>query len=669
MYSEAVRRDAMDRAMHTGAATISGKVTLVQETGTDVQAGFVMYKPIYREIPADGTRPSGVPQGFVYAVFRAGDLINGILGEGGSVGIAIYDGTTQDRNALLYESRSIGRHQPQFAATSSVVLHDHQWTLRVVSLPSFEATAEKEKPRLVLFGGMAISLLLLGILWSLWTTRSRARLLARAMTLELRQRQAELEAMNNASPLGIFRADPVGNCVYVNRRFEDLCGIPESVAMGRGWVDMVHPEDRERVVAEWEKAVAKEIPLSASTYRIVRSDGSVIWVSAKAAPILDDERVVGYVGNVEDITAMRVQEKQLRVSREQLSLALEGSNLAIFDWDIATGRVHLSEPWQGILGGERQPTDTTITELQALVHPDDLEQLQGKLAAVLKGEARFYEISHRVRCRDGSWRWIQSRAKVSERDSAGRALRITGTNADITEVKEIERLKNEFIATVSHELRTPLTAIIGALGLLKEGSAKLDEQSAVFLDMALQNSERLAALINDVLDLEKIESGGATLDLVPLQLRAVLEKAVMINRSYADMHKVKLRLLPGPDFTVSADADRLLQVMANLISNAAKFSPPGSEVEISARSNGSAARVEVRDSGPGIPADFRSQIFKRFERADNSDSRKKGGTGLGLSICKALIERMYGQIGFETEEGKGSTFYFELPVTDGRVEA
>ena len=128
------------------------------------------------------------------------------------------------------------------------------------------------------------------------------------------------------------------------------------------------------------------------------------------------------------------------------------------------------------------------------------------------------------------------------------------------------------------------------------------------------------------------------------------------------MHRARLQLLPGPDFTVAADHDRLLQVLTNLISNAAKFSPENGEVEVSAAQRGPVVRVAVRDCGPGIPPAFRGTIFRRFERADNSDTRRKGGTGLGLSICKALVERMNGEIGFESETGRGSTFYFDLPL-------
>lgn len=669
MYADPVRRAAMDQAVRTGGTTLSGKVTLAQETGIDNQAGFLMYKPVFREGPSSATLPGrhGVPQGFVYAVFRADDLINGILGKQRDIGISIYDGATLDRKALLYESRGIAGHQPMFSTTTSIVFHGHIWTLRLVSLPAFEATMERDEPRLVLLGGTVISLLLMTVLWSLWTTRMRAQRLARAMTREVRQRQAELEAMNNASPLGIFRTDAAGNFVYVNRMYESLCGMPASACMDMGWTNSLHPDDRERVTSGWEKTVNMQQPFATTNYRILRPDSNIIWVSAKAAPIYSDGSIVGYVGNIEDVTALRSKEEDLRVSREQLGLALEGSNLAIFDWDIPTKKVHLSDRWQEILGGERRPTETTMAELEALVHPEDIKKLQIKLYAALKGEARFYEVEHRVRNILGEWRWIQSRAKVSERDARGHALRITGTNADITESKEIERLKNEFISTVSHELRTPLTAIIGALGLMKEGSGKLTEESAMFLDMASQNSERLASLINDVLDLEKIESSQMRFHIEPVDIPQFLEKAMSLNAAYAVKLGVRFELhQPAPTVKVRVDGDRLMQVLTNLLSNAAKFSPKGATVAISAAVRKSSLRVSIRDSGPGIPLDFHDRIFQKFAQADSSDTRQKGGTGLGLSICKAIIEKMGGRIGFDSVPGEGATFYFELPTaSDG----
>lgn len=665
MNTEQVRRAAMERAVADGRVAISEKLTLLQETEDNPRHGFLVYIPVYRKGMVVETlqQRSRATKGFVFAAVRTGNLINRITGQEKNIGLALYDGAAVSDAALLHRTmpEDAGR-KPLFSMTATIPLHGHAWTLRMHSTPQFEASVSHETSRLVLLGGGAIHLLLLAVLWSLWSTRSRAMRLASAMTIEVRHREAEWQAMSEASPMGIFRADEAGAYVYVNPRYEQLSGITAAAAAGEGWLAVVHSEDRSRVHHNWQALVGGQPAEMDCTYRVLRPDGTVIWVAVSVALIREGEGIAGYVGIVEDVTEHRQATEALLKSRERLGMALEGSNLALFDWDIGSGEVRLSEHWKLILGGDRIETVTTIEELQRQVHPDDLPRLRESLMPVLRGHARFYEIQHRVRNIHGDWRWILSRAKVSERDKTGKALRLVGTNADITASKEIERLKNEFISTVSHELRTPLTAIIGSLSLMKEMGEGFSEDAATFLDMAYQNSERLSALINDVLDLEKIESGQMTLDLQPMRLRAMLEKAVRINQPYAEMHRARLRLLPGPEFTVAADPDRLMQVLTNLISNASKFSLDDGEVEISAEQRGTAVRVAVRDHGAGIPKSFHGAIFQRFERVDNSDSRRKGGTGLGLSICKALVERMNGEIGFDSEAGKGSTFYFDLPL-------
>ncbi len=237
---------------------------------------------------------------------------------------------------------------------------------------------------------------------------------------------------------------------------------------------------------------------------------------------------------------------------------------------------------------------------------------------------------------------------------------------DITELKRVERLKSEFVSTVSHELRTPLTSIRGALSLIASGAlGELQPRGTKLVQIGLNNSERLVRLINDLLDMEKIESGQLEFQMRPLEIPALVQRAAEDNRAYAQEFGVVLeaRVSPAP-VVVFGDEDRLLQVLTNLISNAVKFSPRNSVVTISVDVTDDRVQVAVRDRGPGIPPEFRHRIFGRFAQADSSLTRQKGGTGLGLSISKAIVERHMGRLSFEDHPGGGTVFTVELPLAE-----
>jgi CheY-like chemotaxis protein len=232
-------------------------------------------------------------------------------------------------------------------------------------------------------------------------------------------------------------------------------------------------------------------------------------------------------------------------------------------------------------------------------------------------------------------------------------------------------MKSEFISVVSHELRTPLTFIRGSLGLMVGTMTKdLPEKANRLIAIAHKNCDRLILLINDMLDIDKITSGQMRFDIKQEALSPLIRQAVETNQPYADKFGVSITALPvDAELLVNVDSARLSQVLANLLSNAAKFSNQGDKIEIATMLSGKKVRISVKDHGPGVAEEFRTRVFGKFSQANSSVNRVKGGTGLGLHISKQIVENMGGQIGFDTEIGKGSTFWIEIPIAINRENA
>jgi PAS domain S-box-containing protein len=280
------------------------------------------------------------------------------------------------------------------------------------------------------------------------------------------------------------------------------------------------------------------------------------------------------------------------------------------------------------------------------------------------GKAKIIGIGREVVClrKDGSI--FPAELSISEMYHGERRT-FVGMVHDITERQKIDRMKSEFVSTVSHELRTPLTSIHGSLGLLAGGmGGAMPERMMSLIEIGYKNSERLISLINDILDMEKIATGKMHFDMEPQEVMPILENAIEANQAYGSKYRVRFVLttkLPGAYIRV--DSSRMNQILSNLLSNAAKFSPPGSQVELGAVRLDGNIRIFVSDHGSGIPGVFRDKIFQKFSQADASDSRLKGGTGLGLSISRSLTEGMGGRIGYEPQDGPGTVFFVEFPET------
>lgn len=465
------------------------------------------------------------------------------------------------------------------------------------------------------------------------------------------------------APALIWLSDTQHRGVWYNRRWLAYTGRSLQQELGYGWRAGIHPEDLDRYVAATSAAFDGRRPFELE-YRLRRADGSHGWVADAGQPRLGpDGEFAGYIGCCRDITSHKQTERALQESLQHTR--------AIFDHAV-----------DGILTIDGRGTVRSLNPAASFIFGYAAEELLGRNISMLMPEPhRSLHDSYMARYhadgvpriigfgrevegqrRDGSV--FPMELAVSEISHQGQPLYI-GILRDISERKQIERIKSELVSTVSHELRTPLTAIAGALGLLAGGVlGELPAPARQMIDIAHKNSLRLSHLINDLLDLEKLAAGKLRLDLQVQPLMPLVEQTLEAIDAYADQHQVRVELARREDARVRVDSLRLQQILTNFLSNAARFSPPGGRVEVAVHGRPGAVRVEVRDQGPGIPEAFRDRIFQKFSRADSRDARHDGGSGLGLAISRELAERMNGMVGFTSQPGAGARFYVELPIVE-----
>jgi signal transduction histidine kinase len=374
-------------------------------------------------------------------------------------------------------------------------------------------------------------------------------------------------------------------------------------------------------------------------------------------------------GQILDMVSTRVEaetqralhdaQREVEALNRRLRVATRAAKVGIFEHDLLTGRMEWSTQNFAIFGLD-PVTPPSLERWSARIHESDRHRLEAAFAG--NGGQDEFEIDYRIVFANGVERDVKAACSI-ERAAGGWPVNLIGMNWDITELRRVDRMKSEFVSIVSHELRTPLTSIRGALGLVGSGAAgQISDKVRDLTALAGRNAERLSILIDDILDIEKMESGRMRFDLVMQPVYPLIEQAVAVNVPYATRHGVELKLRsPHSSAHVSTDANRLLQVMANLLSNAAKFSPQGSTVEITCEEVADNVRICVRDSGKGIAKEFHSKIFGKFSQSDASDTRMRGGSGLGLAISKTIVELMGGRIGFVSHP-VGTTFFFELPM-------
>ncbi|MGL5065087.1 MAG: PAS domain S-box protein [Microcoleus sp.] len=507
----------------------------------------------------------------------------------------------------------------------------------------------------------------------------------KAKELQLRLLESAITTTNDA--VLITESEPIDEpgprIIYANPAFTRMSGYTLAEVLGKT-PRILQGEKTDRSSLDRIRAALKNWQPLRIDIKNYRKDGSDFWVELSIVPICNDTGgFTHWVAVQRDISERKIAEatlqqlneelenrvlqrtKELELSQAELreSEALfrslsECSPVGIFKIDVEGQCIYTNPRCQAICGFTAE--EALGNGWMQFVHPEDLNYC---LSLWSDSAAENYEFSCEFRhiFREGTIRFCRVKTAPIF-SSKGQLIGHVGTVADITESRAIEKMKDEFISIVSHELRTPLASIRGSLGLLAAGVLKNNPETAKqMLEIASSDTERLVRLVNDILDLERLDSSKVTLVKEWCDAGTLMRQSVESVRSLVAENNINLSVAPT-DVQVWANPDRIVQMLVNLLSNAVKFSPPGSTVTVKVQDLGDRVLFEVKDRGRGIPADKLETIFGRFQQVDASDSRQKGGTGLGLAICRSIVQQHGGRIWAESTVGEGSSFYFTVPA-------
>lgn len=494
----------------------------------------------------------------------------------------------------------------------------------------------------------------------------------------LRKSEGRTRLIIDTALSSVIGMDEQGRIVGWNTQAEQTFGWTREEAVGRLLADTIIPpsqrEAHQRGLNQFIKTghgpiLNKRIEISA-----LRRDGTEFPIELAITP-LRLENAYTFTAFVVDISERKQAEEALRTSEARLMMTVQGSHIGIWDWNLTTGSIYFSPQWKNQLGYDDASLSDAFQEWQARIHPDDQTLAQTTIQTCLDGLRSQFELEHRLRHRDGSYRWILSRGSLI-RDIYGVAARMVGIHIDTTDRKRTEdelraakeaaeaasKAKSEFLANMSHEIRTPMNGVLGTTELLLNST--LTDKQRHLASTVHRSGRTLLAIINDILDFSKIEAGKLDLECVGFDVSQLLDESLELFMEAA--RRKHLHLTQQVDERVprylKGDPVRLRQILMNLLSNAMKFTETGgvslTADYVSGTPTHAQLRISVTDTGIGIPPAAKVRIFDAFAQADGSTTRRYGGTGLGLSIAKQLVGLMGGSITVESESGRGSTFSF-----------
>ncbi len=501
-------------------------------------------------------------------------------------------------------------------------------------------------------------------------TRAIANAIERwKMGREIMDRERELRMIADNTPDILSRFDRAHRHVFVNAAAERSSGHPAAYLIGKTKGELGAPA---HLCQLWETAMEAAFT-SGQAQSIEFSSGigpGRHHYAARLVPELGADGAVNHVlGVTHDITERRHAESLIKASAERLEMALSAARSGVWEWDIPADTINWSPESYVLYGRDPALGRPAYADWRTCLHPDDLARTEQQIHKALTGETPDFCHEFRICHPHRGIRWLSGLGKV-EFDAAGKPLRMFGINLDVTERKQMEkalleedRRKDEFLATLAHELRNPLAAIsagLDLLGLIQDDAASAGRTRA----MMQRQFSHMLRLVDDLLDVSRIGSGKIELQLAPVTVQSVVAHALESSEALIQQHGHQLEVrMPGEIIWVNGDLTRLAQVLANLLNNAAKYTPDGGSITLSVEAEGRQVAIRIADNGAGVPADMQERIFDLFTQVESTLDKARGGLGVGLSLVRRLVDMHGGAIGCESGgAGQGSTFTTRLDM-------
>lgn len=712
------RKAALEAARQKETVTVTRKINLVQGG-----KGFLVYVPIFlnnqiKEEPLNSQQNSF--DGFILGVFRLQSLLDTLLDENVAPGydLAIFDGKEEIYRRSFSENND--QIEIQWAEESEINFEGVTWQLKIWPTSYLLAAEQSLLPRFVLIGGLMMAILGALAVYLAQTAQRRtqqAEIINQQLTQEIIERQKTSSALQekestlrnffHSSPLMMGIVELVDDDILHitdNKATAEFFGItPEAMSNRLASSLGLPPDQLRKWIQHYHESQKTETPVHFEYPH--HGENRIRWLSATVSPIIRTPGMrprFSYL--VEDITFRKQAETILKQNKKKLEILVAERTAALtrannsLKQELKERRQaeanlrELERRWRTLLENVRlvvvglnrnaqveyaNPFFLELTKYapEEVLHQDwfhtfvpqsQLQQAKETFQEILEEQSHPH-YQHSILTKSRAEKIIAWNSTLL-RNIQGEVSGMMSIGLDVTESHAIEQMKDEFISVASHEMRTPLTSIHGVIQLLEVGRlGNLSPAGQEMINLARRNTERLISLLNDVLDLERMESGKDQLERQDCDSSELINQAIEIVNYMAQEHQILLKTNLC-SIKLWADPDRILQTLTNLISNAIKFSDVGSTIWITSQQENQEILFKVKDQGRGIPTDKLEKIFERFHQVDATDARKKGGTGLGLSICRTIVEQHGGKIWVKSVLGQGSSFYFTLPIKISEVK-